>query len=99
MATIQVLSTLPPYRWRASLIGDYCPALDNTTEFVVDWIGTGLPPQWWTSGSEIFVSRRDDGADSPGVLVAYCKVIDKSGTVVWSSNEIYLTITSDTYYA
>ena len=91
------ISTIPPYRWHARLLGELCPCDGRTVEWSLSWSGTKSPHSS-TSGPDLFVYQRDDGLNEPGILTATA-LIKEAGVTVYVSDPVYLVITSDTYYS
>lgn len=89
--------TKPTYQWSAKLLGELCLCSDYTVEFDVGW-SDEFPPGYDTSSNEIFIYPRDDNKDEAGVMTIIAKLKDETGVVVYTSNEIYLVITSASYY-
>lgn len=88
--------TKPPYRFHAQLQGELCLCGGYAVEWRVEWSGT-RPPHHSESGGNLFVYPRDDNADEAGVLTVVA-VLKKGVETVAVSNEIYLVITSASYY-
>lgn len=88
--------TKPPYRFHAQLQGELCLCGGYAVEWRIEWSGTS-PPHHSESGSDFFVYPRDDNADEAGVLTVVA-VLKKGVETVAVSNEIYLVITSASYY-
>lgn len=63
----------------------------------MEWSGTHPPGYDTTDKGEIFVYPRDDNADEAGVLTVVA-VLKKGAETVAVSNEIYLIVTSASYY-
>ncbi len=92
------VKTVPPYRWRAKLLGDLCLCAGYAVGYSVDWSGD-YPPFYSIVDDEIIIYRRDDNKDEAGVMTITAKLKDETGVVVYTSNEIYLVITSASYYS
>lgn len=88
--------TKPPYRFHAQLQGDLCLCGGYAVEWRVEWSGSS-PPHHSESGGDFFVYPRDDNADEAGVLTVVA-VLKKGVETVAVSNDIYLVITSASYY-
>lgn len=91
------IKTVPTYHWKAKLLGELCLCSDHTVEWLVEWSGTHPPGYDTTDKGEIFVYPRDDNADEAGVLTVVA-VLKKGAETVAVSNEIYLIVTSASYY-
>lgn len=90
--------TRPPYRFHAQLQGELCLCADHAVKWRVEWNGSGEnPPHYSTAGSDFFVYPRDDNRDESGVLTVIA-ALKKSGSTIYVSNEIYLIVTSASYY-
>lgn len=89
--------TKPTYQWSAKLLGELCLCSDYKVEFDVSW-SDEFPPGHDTSSNEIFIFPRDDNKDESGVMTIVARLKDETGVVVYTSNEIYLVITSASYY-
>lgn len=86
--------TKPQYHWTAKLLGELC---DYRIDFVANWSGDFPPHYDYSDNGELFVFPRDDNKDEAGVMTITARVLD-GNAVIYTSNEIYLVITSASYY-
>jgi len=89
--------TKAPFNFHAQLQGELCLCSGYTVEWRVEWSGTN-PPLYNSSGGDIFVTPREDSFEEAGVMTILAVLKDKSKSTVYMSGEIYLVITSASYY-
>lgn len=98
--TNDYILTKPPYNFHARLLGELCLA-EHYVDWDISWEdvegSTNLPPMHNTSGPDIFFGPRDDNQDGEGVFTVVA-MLKKGDDVIYESDEIYLTISSSTYY-